>query len=150
MAMSYGSVYVAKIAMGAGDMHTVKAFLEAEAYDGPSLIIAYSHCIAHGYDMAHGMDQQKAAVNSGYWPLFRYNPDLVAQGKNPFQLDSRPASIALKDYIYNETRYTMLAKSNPEDAQELYKLAQEDVAAKWKLYEHMSRQNGAAVEEVKK
>ena len=150
IAMSYGSVYVAKIAMGAGDMHTVKAIMEAEAYDGPSLIIAYSHCIAHGYDLAHGMDQQKAAVNSGYWPLFRYNPDLVAQGKNPFQLDSRPATIALKDYIYNETRYTMLAKSNPEHAQELYKLAQEDVAAKWKLYEHMSRNNGAAVEEVKK
>ena len=95
-------------------MHTLKAFQEAEAYDGPSLIIAYSHCIAHGYDMAHGMDQQKAAVNSGYWPLFRYNPDLVAQGKNPFQLDSRRASIPLKDYIYNETRYTMLVKSNPE------------------------------------
>ena len=150
IAMSYGSVYVAKIAMGAGDMHSVKAIMEAEAYDGPSLVIAYSHCIAHGYDMAHGMDQQKAAVNSGYWPLFRYNPDLVAQGKNPFQLDSRPATIALKDYIYNETRYTMLAKSNPEHAQELYKLAQEDVAAKWKLYEHMSRNNGAAVEEVKK
>ena len=110
MAMSYGSVYVAKIAMGAGDMHTVKAIMEAEAYDGPSLIIAYSHCIAHGYDLAHGMDQQKAAVNSGYWPLFRYNPDLVAQGKNPFQLDSRPASIGLKDYIYNETRYTMLGQ----------------------------------------
>jgi pyruvate-ferredoxin/flavodoxin oxidoreductase len=150
IAMSYGSVYVAKIAMGAGDMHTVKAIMEAEAYDGPSLIIAYSHCIAHGYDLAHGMDQQKAAVNSGYWPLFRYNPDLVAQGKNPFQLDSRPATIGLKDYIYNETRYTMLAKSNPEHAQELYKLAQEDVASKWKLYEHMSHQTGAVVEEVKK
>ncbi len=150
MAISYGSVYVAKVAMGAGDMHTVKAIMEAEAYDGPSLIIAYSHCIAHGYDLSHGMDQQKAAVNSGYWPLFRYNPDLVAQGKNPFQLDSRPASIGLKDYIYNETRYTMLAKSNPEHAQALLKLAQEDVAAKWKLYEHMSHQNGAAVEEVKK
>ena len=93
-----------------------QGILEAEAYDGPSLIIAYSHCIAHGYDLAHGMDQQKAAVNSGYWPLFRYNPDLVAQGKNPFQLDSRPPSIRLKDYIYNETRYTMLVKSNPEDA----------------------------------
>ena len=128
MAMSYGSVYVAKIAMGASDMHTVKAFLEAEAYDGPSLIIAYSHCIAHGYDMAHGMDQQKAAVNSGYWPLFRYNPDLAAQGKNPFQLDSRAADHALKDYIYNETRYTMLAKSNPEEAKQLLELAQEDVA----------------------
>jgi pyruvate-ferredoxin/flavodoxin oxidoreductase len=151
MAMSYGSVYVAKIAMGASDMHTVKAIMEAEAYDGPSLIIAYSHCIAHGYDLAHGMDQQKAAVNSGYWPLFRYNPDLSAQGKNPFQLDSRPATIGLKDYIYNETRYTMLVKSNPEHAQDLFKLAQDDVAAKWKLYDYMSHQTGAAiVEEVKK
>jgi pyruvate-ferredoxin/flavodoxin oxidoreductase len=150
IAMSYGSVYVAKIAMGASDMHTVKAFNEAEAYDGPSLIIAYSHCIAHGYDLSYGMEQQKAAVNSGYWPLFRYNPDLVAQNKNPFQLDSRAATISLKDYIYNETRYTMLAKSNPEEAQRLYKLAQEDVASKWKLYEHMSQQAGNAVEEVKK
>jgi pyruvate-ferredoxin/flavodoxin oxidoreductase len=150
MAMSYGTVYVAKIAMGAGDMHTVKAIMEAEAYDGPSLIIAYSHCIAHGYDLAHGMDQQKAAVNSGYWPLFRYNPDLVAQGKNPFQLDSRPATIGLKDYIYNETRYTMLVKSNPEHAQELFKMAQDDVAAKWTLYDYMAHQTGAPVEEVKK
>jgi pyruvate-ferredoxin/flavodoxin oxidoreductase len=96
------------------------------------------------------MDQQKAAVNSGYWPLFRYNPDLVAQGKNPFQLDSRPASVNLKDYIYNETRYTMLVKSNPEHAQELFKLAQDDVAAKWKLYDYMAHQAGAALEEVKK
>jgi pyruvate-ferredoxin/flavodoxin oxidoreductase len=150
MAISYGSVYVAKVAMGSSDMHTVKAFNEAEAFDGPSLIIAYSHCIAHGYDLSFGLEQQKAAVNSGYWPLFRYNPDLAAQNKNPFQLDSRAATIALKDYIYNETRYTMLAKSNPEQAQKLYKLAQEDVAAKWTLYEHMSKQAGNAVEEVQK
>ncbi len=151
MAMSYGSVYVAKVAMGAGDMHTVKAFLEAEAFDGPSIIIAYSHCIAHGYDMAFGMDQQKAAVNSGYWPLFRYNPDLVEQQKNPFQLDSRAPSIGLKQYIYNETRYTMLVKSNPEHAKELLKLAEQDVASRWKVYEHMSHQpaNGATTE-VKK
>jgi pyruvate-ferredoxin/flavodoxin oxidoreductase len=149
MAMSYGSVYVAKVAMGAGDMHTVKAFLEAEAFDGPSLIIAYSHCIAHGYDMAFGMDQQKAAVNSGYWPLFRYNPELAAQGKNPFQLDSRAPSIGLKEYIYNETRYTMLAKSNPEEAKRLLALAQEDVGTRWKLYEHLSHQPANGVE-VKK
>jgi len=140
MAMSYGSVYVAKVAMGGGDMHTVKAFLEAEAFDGPSIIIAYSHCIAHGYDMAYGLDQQKAAVNSGYWPLFRYNPDLVAQGKNPFQLDSRAPSIALKDYIYNETRYTMLVKSNPDHAKTLLAEAEEDVASRWKLYEYMAHQ----------
>ena len=119
-------------------MHTVKAFLEAEAWDGPSIIIAYSHCIAHGYDLSFGMDQQKAAVNSGYWPLMRYNPELVAQGKNPFLLDSRAPSIPLKDYVYNETRYTMLVKSNPEHAKELLELAQEDVAARWKLYDYQS------------
>jgi pyruvate-ferredoxin/flavodoxin oxidoreductase len=140
MAVSYGSVYVARVAMGAGDMHTVKSFLEAEAYDGPSLIIAYSHCIAHGYDMANGMEQQKAAVNSGYWPLFRFNPDLVAQNKNPFQLDSRSPSITLKEYIYNETRYTMLVKSNPEQAKKLLELAQQDVAGRWKLYDYMARE----------
>ena len=150
MAVSYGSVYVARVAMGSSDMHTVKAFLEAEAYDGPSLIIAYSHCIAHGYDMAYGLDQQKAAVNSGYWPLFRYNPDLVAQNKNPFQLDSRAASIPLKDYIYNETRYTMLAKSNPDEAKRLLALAQEDVAARWKLYDYMAHEPVNGAQEVKK
>jgi pyruvate-ferredoxin/flavodoxin oxidoreductase len=149
MAVSYGSVYVARVAMGASDMHTVKSFLEAEAFNGPSLIIAYSHCIAHGYDLEHGMDQQKAAVNSGYWPLFRYNPDLVAQGKNPFQLDSKSPSTALKDYIYNETRYTMLVKSNPEEAKRLLALAQEDVAGKWKLYDYLAHEPAGAVE-VKK
>jgi pyruvate-ferredoxin/flavodoxin oxidoreductase len=136
MAMSYGTVYVAHIAMGGSDMQTVKAFLEAEAYDGPSLLIAYSHCIAHGYDLEHGMDQQKAAVNSGYWPLFRYNPGLSAAGKNPFLLDSRAPSVALKDYAYNETRYTMLAKSSPEEAKKLLRLAEEDVASRWKLYDY--------------
>ena len=97
MAMSYGNVYVAQVAMGSSDMQTLKAFLEADAYDGPSLIIAYSHCIAHGYDLVHGMDQQKAAVQSGYWPLYRYNPDLVKLGKNPFQLDSRAPSLAARE-----------------------------------------------------
>jgi pyruvate-ferredoxin/flavodoxin oxidoreductase len=140
MAMSYGNVYVAKVAMGAGDMHTVKAFLEAEAYDGPSLIIAYSHCIAHGYDLSFGMEQQKLAVSSGYWPLMRYNPELTAQGKNPFQLDSRPPSTSFKDYAYKETRYTMLVKSNPEEAKKLLGLAEEDVAAKWRLYDYMAHE----------
>ncbi len=144
MAVSYGSVYVARVAMGAGDMHTVKAFLEAEAYHGPSIIIAYSHCIAHGYDMAHGMDQQKLAVNTGYWPLFRYNPDLVAQGKNPFQLDSKAPNAALKDFIYNETRYTMLVKSNPDEAKRLLALAQQDVNQQWKLYDYMAHEPATA------
>jgi pyruvate-ferredoxin/flavodoxin oxidoreductase len=146
IAMSYGSVYVANVAMGAGDMHTVKAFLEAEAYDGPSLIIAYSHCIAHGFDLAYGMEQQKLAVNSGYWPLFRYNPELAAQNKNPFLLDSRAPSIPLKNFIYNETRYTMLVKSNPEHAAILLKEAEEDVAKSWKLYDYMAHESFAGGE----
>jgi len=136
MAMSYGTAYVAHVAMGGSDMQTVKAFTEAEAFKGPSLIIAYSHCIAHGYDMAHGLDQQKAAVSSGYWPLFRYNPDLATEGKNPFVLDSRTPSTALKDFLYNETRYTMLVKSNPEHAKELLALAEHDVESRWKLYDY--------------
>jgi pyruvate-ferredoxin/flavodoxin oxidoreductase len=140
MAMSYGSVYVAKVAMGAGDMHTVKAFLEAEAYDGPSLIIAYSHCIAHGYDLSFGMEQQKVAVSSGYWPLMRYNPELRALGKNPFQLDSRTPSTSFKDYAYKETRYTMLVKSNPEEAKRLLGLAEGDVASRWRLYDYMAHE----------
>jgi pyruvate-ferredoxin/flavodoxin oxidoreductase len=138
MAVNYGNVYVARVAFGSNDSHTLKAFMEAEAWDGPSIIIAYSHCIAHGYDLIHGLDQQKAAVNSGYWPLFRYNPALSDQHKNPFQLDSRPPSLPLKDYIYNETRYTMLVKSNPEEAKRLLVLAEQDVKHRWKTYEYMA------------
>jgi pyruvate-ferredoxin/flavodoxin oxidoreductase len=137
MAMNYGTAYVAKVAMGGNDSHTIKAFMEAESYNGPSIIIAYSHCIAHGYDMVHGLDQQKAAVQSGYWPLFRYDPRVAAEGKNPFQLDSRAPSIKLKDYVYNETRYTMLAKSNPDQASHLLELAQQDVLDRWRIYENM-------------
>jgi len=141
MAINYGRAYVAHIAMGGNDGQTMKAFLEAEAYDGPSLIIAYSHCIAHGYDMVHGIDQQKAAVTSGHWPLFRYNPTLVREGKNPFVLDSRAPSIPLEQYIYNETRYTMLVNSNPEEAKKLLQAAQENVNERWKLYQHMASMN---------
>jgi pyruvate-ferredoxin/flavodoxin oxidoreductase len=133
-AVSYGSVYVARVAMGGSDMQTIKAFQEAEAYDGPALIIAYSHCIAHGYDLANGMHQQKNAVLSGYWPLMRYNPSLREQGKNPFQLDSRPPSIPLKEYSYHEARYTMLARSNPEVAKKLLEEAQQDVEREWSVY----------------
>jgi pyruvate-ferredoxin/flavodoxin oxidoreductase len=122
------------VALGGNDTHTVKAFLEAEAFDGPSLIIAYSHCIAHGYDMSQGMAQQKAAVLSGYWPLMRYNPELRREGKNPFQLDSRAPSIPFKQYAYHEGRYTMLARSNPDAARELLRLAQEDVHRQWGVY----------------
>lgn len=138
MAMSYGNVYVAKIAMGANDQHTLRAILEAEAYDGPSLIIAYSHCIAHGINMGKGMKNQKAAVDSGYWQLYRYNPELAEEGKNPFKLDSKGLKMPLKDYAYMETRYKMLTKSHPKIAEQLIKEAQEDVTNKWKEYERLA------------
>jgi pyruvate-ferredoxin/flavodoxin oxidoreductase len=144
MAMTYGHVYVARIAMGANDAHTLRALREAEAYDGPSLVIAYSHCIAHGYDLRHGMDQQKAAVASGHWPLLRYDPRLMAEGKNPLQLDSKAPSVTLKSYAYNETRYTMLAHSDPDEARRLLDLAQDDVAARWRYYEYLAAMPGGA------
>ena len=145
MAMSYGSVYVARVAMGANDAQTIRAFREAEAYPGPSLIIAYSHCIAHGFDLRHGMDQQKAAAQSGHWPLLRYNPDLVGEGKNPLQLDSKPPSLPLRQYIYNETRYTMLAHSDAAAANRLLQQAEADVQARWRLYEHWASMPVGAV-----
>ncbi|MDR3627859.1 MAG: pyruvate:ferredoxin (flavodoxin) oxidoreductase [Ignavibacteriaceae bacterium] len=138
MAMSYGNVYVAKVALGASDAQTVRAFVEAEAYDGPSLIIAYAHCIAHGIDMAKGLHNQKAAVDSGHWQLYRYNPDLTKEGKNPFKLESKGLKIPLKEYTYNETRYKMLVKSHPEEAEKLMEEAQKDVTEKWKQYEHLA------------
>jgi pyruvate-ferredoxin/flavodoxin oxidoreductase len=138
MAMTYGHIYVARVAMGGNDAQTLRAFREAEAYDGPSLVIAYSHCIAHGYDLRHGMDQQKAAVLSGHWPLFRYNPALIGEGKNPLQLDSKAPSVPFKSYAYNETRYAMLAHSHPEEARRLLDLAQDDVSTRWRLYEHLA------------
>lgn len=140
LAMTYGSIYVARVAMGANDSHTVRALLDAEAYDGPSLIIAYSHCINQGYDMQHGLDQQKAAVASGYWPLLRYDPRLTAQGKNPLQLDSKPPSLPLEKYIYQETRYTMLKLTNEAAAERLLKLEKQDVESRWKQYEQMAAQ----------
>jgi pyruvate-ferredoxin/flavodoxin oxidoreductase len=144
-AISYGSAYVARVAMGGNDAHTVRAFLEAEAHDGPSLILAYSHCIAHGNDMAFGMNQQKNAVLSGYWPLMRYNPALRKEGKNPFQLDSKALSIPLKQYAYQEARYTMLARSNPEAARELLRMAQGDVERQWRVYANRAGMAGRVV-----
>ena len=143
-AVAYGSVYVARVAMGGSDMQTVKAFQEAEAYNGPALIIAYSHCIAHGYDLSYGMEQQKNAVLSGYWPLMRYNPALRAEGKNPFQLDSKAPSIALKEYSYHEARYTMLARSRPEVAKKLLLEAQDDVEREWRVYSGRAAMPGRA------
>jgi pyruvate-ferredoxin/flavodoxin oxidoreductase len=138
IAMTYGNIYVAKVAMGANDLQTLKAFIEAEAYNGPSLIIAYSHCIAHGIDMSTGMKNQKAAVDSGHWPLFRYNPDLTKEGKNPFKLESKGLKIPFKDYAYLETRYKMLTKSHPDLAAKLLLEAQADTETTWKTYEQMA------------
>jgi pyruvate-ferredoxin/flavodoxin oxidoreductase len=133
-AVSYGSVYVARVALGGNDTHVVKAFQEAEAHDGPSIIIAYSSCIAHGYDLIHGLEQQKLAVQTGYWPLMRYNPALRETGKNPFLLDSKAPTLRLKEYTYREARYTMLARSNPELAAKLLAEAQDDVERQWRVY----------------
>ena len=137
LAMSYGNVYVAKIAFGAKDTQTIKALLEAEAYDGPSLIIAYSHCVAHGYDLQFGLQQQAAAVDSGHWPLFRYHPE-AAEGENPFTLDSKAPSIPLEQYIYREGRYRMLQQSDPHAAETLLELAKDDIKTRWAQLEKMA------------
>ncbi len=142
LAISYGSIYVARVAMGANDAHTIKAFMEAEAYDGPSLILAYSHCVAHGYDLKFGLQQQQAAVESGYWPLFRFNPDQAIAGHNPFSLDSREPKISLDKYIYREGRYRMLTQSHPERAAKLLELAQGDVEHRWNQYVQLAQKNG--------
>jgi pyruvate-ferredoxin/flavodoxin oxidoreductase len=142
LAMSYQNIYVAQIAMGAKDQHTIKAFLDAESYPGPSLIMAYSHCIAHGIDMNHGMAQQKLAVDSGYWPLYRFDPRLIEEGENPFQLDSGPATIPLTDYIYSETRYKVLQQTRPDDAAHLLTLAKSDVERRWTYYSELAASNG--------
>ena len=138
IAMTYGYIYVAQVAMGYSDLQTLRAFLEADAYDGPSLIIAYSHCINHGYNMRYGMGQQKLAVNSGVWPIYRYNPALVEEGKNPLKLDYKEPSIPVKDFAYNETRYKMLVQSNEERAELLMKHAQSDAQARWKYLSQLA------------
>jgi pyruvate-ferredoxin/flavodoxin oxidoreductase len=138
IAMSYGYVYVARIAMGANDQQTLRALLEAESYDGPSLIIAYSHCIAHGYDMAKGLEQQKLAVQSGHWPMYRYDPRLAEQGQNPLIIESKEPTIPISQYAYNETRYKMLTQMDEERAEKLMKEAQHDAKSRWTLYQQMA------------
>ncbi len=137
-AIAYGNVYVARVAMGADPQQTLRAFREAEAYDGPSLVIAYSHCIAHGIDMRKGMDQQYRAVASGYWPLIRYDPMVREEGGNPFLLDSPRPRIALTDYAYRELRYRMLVNTDPAEAERLLALAQQAVDQRWQVYEEMA------------
>ncbi len=136
--MTYGNIYVASVAMGAKDEHTLKALLEAEAYDGPALIIAYSHCIAHGINMATGMQNQKAAVQSGQWLLYRYNPERAAQGENPLQLDSQAPRMKVSQYLNMENRFKMLTKSKPEEARRLFAQAEEDAGVRWQLYQYMA------------
>jgi len=138
LAMSYGYVYVAQIAMGADENQTIKAIREAEAYDGPSIVIAYSHCIAHGIDMSKGLDQQRRAVYSGHWPIYRFDPERRNAGEVPFQLDCKAPSIPLDEYFYNETRYRMLRQSNPEAAAAFLKQAQANVRERRKSYERMA------------
>ncbi|MBL7775276.1 MAG: 2-oxoacid:acceptor oxidoreductase family protein, partial [Saprospiraceae bacterium] len=147
-AISYGNVYVAQVAMGANPQQTLLALREAEAYPGPSLVLAYSHCIAHGIDMRKGLHQQDLAVASGYWPLLRYNPELRKAGHNPFVLDSPRPRIPLKEYAYNELRYSMLTRSNPEAAEELMRLAQEIADLRWKTYEDMASWEAKAFQPV--
>jgi pyruvate-ferredoxin/flavodoxin oxidoreductase len=138
MAMTYGNVYVASVAMGAKDEHTLKAFLEAEAYDGPSIIIAYSSCIAHGIDVTTAMSDQKVAVESGQWLLYRYNPERAQAGENPLILDSRAPSRKVQEYLLQQTRFKMLTKSKPEVAERLWKEAQQDAEQRYRMYEYMA------------
>jgi pyruvate-ferredoxin/flavodoxin oxidoreductase len=139
LAMTYGNIYVAKIALGANTNQAVKAFIEAEAYPGPSLIIAYAQCINHGIDMTTGYDEQKKAVACGHWPLYRFDPRLKAQGKNPLQLDSKAPTIRFDEYAYNENRYKSLLKSKPEAAEQLMKLANGDAAQRYALMEQLAK-----------
>jgi len=138
IAMAYGYVYVARVAMGYNDQQTLKSFIEAESYDGPSLIIAYSHCIAHGYDLARGLNQQKLAVQSGAWPVYRYDPRLALEGKNPLAIESKEPTASWQDYAYNETRYKMLTISDEERAEMLSKKASEGIKNRWQLYQQMA------------
>jgi len=138
MAMGYGHVYVARVALGAKDVQTVRTFLEVESYAGPSLIIAYSHCIAHGYDMAHGCEQQKLAVDSGVWPLYRFDPRRIASGEPPLKLDSGVPKIPAKEYMRNETRFRMTEKLDPERYKKLLAWAQRATEQRYSVYQQLS------------
>ncbi|MES0490599.1 MAG: pyruvate:ferredoxin (flavodoxin) oxidoreductase [Leptospirales bacterium] len=147
--INYGNVFVAQIAMGANDTQTSKAFMEAEKFDGPSMIIAYSHCIAHGYDMRYGASQQKKAVDAGYWPLYRHNPDYAKKGKPVFRLDSKAPNIPLEDFLYNETRFSILKKTHPEDAKRFLAEAKTAIHERWDRYSAFADAMAAAAEKKK-
>jgi pyruvate-ferredoxin/flavodoxin oxidoreductase len=144
ISMGYGYIYVAQIAMGANDVQAVRAFAEAESYPGPSLLIAYSHCIAHGIDMRTAFERDKAAVACGAWPLYRFDPRLAAEGKNPLQLDSKEPTISFQDYAYQETRYKMLTAINPKAAGELIQAAEQDAAMRRRQYQQLAAAPSAA------
>ncbi len=138
LAMAYGNVYVARIAMGADDQQTLKALIDAESYDGPSLVIAYSHCIAHGIDMRKGLEQQKLGVQSGHWLLYRFDPRLAEAGKHPLVIDSKAPSVPLEQYVYNETRYRMLLQSDEHRSEELIRQAKQGVKERWEHYQELA------------
>jgi pyruvate-ferredoxin/flavodoxin oxidoreductase len=139
MVMSYGYIYVAKVAMGHNRLQTIRAFMEAEAFDGPSLIIAYSHCIpGHGISASVGLDQQKAAISSGMWPLYRFNPESLDKGQNPLSLDSREPSTDVADYLYNEIRFKALKMSKPEVAEKMLADIRVHIKRQWETYKYMS------------
>jgi pyruvate-ferredoxin/flavodoxin oxidoreductase len=154
MAIAYGNVYVASVASGAKDLQTVKAFQEAESYRGTSIIIAYSHCIAHGYDLSLGTEQQKLAVDTGYWPLYRHDPRRAAAGQNPFQLDSTTPKGSLMQFVKNETRFRMVEQQNPDRFKDLMARAQEHIGSRYAFYEQLAKissgtNGGAKTEEAK-
>lgn len=139
MFIPYGNIYIANIALGANPNHAIKALQEAENYDGPALVLAYSHCIAHGINMRHGMQQQKLAVQCGHWPLYRYNPARLKKGLNPLQMDSNPPSISFREYIENENRYQILLRTQPAIAKKLIALAEKDIRYRWQIYEALQK-----------
>jgi pyruvate-ferredoxin/flavodoxin oxidoreductase len=138
LAVSYGNVYVAQVAIGANPNQTLKVFLEAESYRGPSLILAYSQCIAHGINMTQGMTHQKTLVQSGFWPLYHYDPRLAHAGEHPFHLDSRKPTIPFSELAQQEARFAMVARSDPKNAERLTALAQKDIDDQWHYYEQMA------------
>ena len=139
MSIAYENVYVERVAMGASDAQTVKAFVEAEAYDGPSIIIAYSHCVAHGYDLRYGMAHQKLAVDSGLWATFRYNPQNIKEGKNPMHLDYKGPQIDVKNFMYQETRFKMVEKLDANSAKEYLQTARDHAKNLYKRYENLEQ-----------
>jgi pyruvate-ferredoxin/flavodoxin oxidoreductase len=138
IAVEYGHVYVAQIAFGSDPKQTVRALQEAARHKGPSLVVAYATCIAQGFDLTHTIDQMRGAVDSGYWPLYRYDPSLLDRGRNPMQLDSGPPTITFKEYASKENRYRALVKTNPEDAERLFELAQGDLMKRWRSYQRLA------------